>query len=700
MLELRPLPVRVRPRTFETPSSYAARLRDTNGIPARAWNAMLRAHERRTGLEPEPAVEDFLIAVGALRPNHFALVRSLLPAHADSSSCVRCVTGLQDRYACALCSRGESVTEFEHDGPRACARHGRWVGPGAGIDEQVPVGLDVLKADRTYHRMKASGALDAHRLAELEECVDAWARAEQNTALDAPTRFTLAVAAWQAVLASGLLKGSAAPSLEARHLTLTRALQRAVNSPAVTVLVDLVWGLLRPTMRVADQDFHAFPAIVAAGSDRSAHGEQYRTSSFPREAHLHRVQFVWSPRAGTRFALQHARHVTHDYECALGHAFPSTVNILANSGQTGGCPYCARRKPLAGFNTLADTHPALLKEWDDQANGDLRPDQVLAGSGIEVHWRCAAKGHHYKATLNDRTTSVIGCGYCSNQLVSADINALSLTHESIARQWHPSLNGSLTPDDVVAGSERPVWWLCEDEGHEWETAPVNRTEKGSGCHYCTRQKAHPTTCFAVTHPEAAATWHEEMNAGLTPYDVLAGSTQKAWFTCPEGHAYDQAISSRVKGVGCKYCSNYEAADSNCMATVRPDLAAQFHPTKNGSLTPESVVPGTSRKLWWQCALKHEWDTTGDNRVRSNTGCPYCSNKKVWAGFNDLASTHPNLASQFHDSRNAPLRATDIVAGTAKRLWWQCECGEEWPATGDSRVNKGRGCPGCKRCVTG
>lgn len=699
MPELRPLPVRVRPHTFETPASYAERLRDANGIPPRAWKAMLRSHERRTSFEPEVAFESFLVSIGALRLDHFVHVRALLPAHADSTTCDRCATGLQDRYSCVLCAHGDTVAEFEHDGPRVCVRHNRWMGPGAGIDQQVAVGREALRADRAYQRMKAKGDLDAHRLAELEGCIDAWARAERGGLLDAPTRFTLAIAVWRVALSRRLEEHAALPP-ETHYTALTSALQVVVGFTSVAVLVDLLWGLLRPTSSRCVVDGHAFPVLLMSGYDPSAHRHHCRTSSFPREVHLHRVQFVGSKRAGTRFTLETARHSMHDYECALGHLFPSTVTILANSGQMGGCPYCARKKPLAGFNTLADTHPALLDEWDEEANGDLRPDQILAGSGIEVHWRCAAKGHPYKATPNARTTSGIGCGYCSNQLVSAAINALSLTHPSTANEWHPSLNGSLTPNDIVAGSERPVWWVCPDEGHAYETAPVYRTQHGSGCHYCTRQKAHPTTCFAATHPEAASTWHRELNGDLTPYDVLAGSLKKAWFTCSEGHAYDQAISSRVRGVGCKFCSNYEVAASNCMATVRPDLAAEFHPTKNGSLTPESVVAGTGRKLWWQCALKHEWDTTGDNRVRSNTGCPYCSNKKVWAGFNDLATTHPNLATQFDESKNYPLRAMDVVAGTGKRLWWHCECGEEWLATGDSRVNKGRGCPSCKHTAAG
>ncbi|WP_374113632.1 zinc-ribbon domain-containing protein [Microbacterium sp. zg.Y909] len=62
----------------------------------------------------------------------------------------------------------------------------------------------------------------------------------------------------------------------------------------------------------------------------------------------------------------------------------------------------------------------------------------------------------------------------------------------------------------------------------------------------------------------------------------------------------------------------------------------------------------------------------------------------------MATTHPRLAAEFHMTRNGGLTPTDVVAGTSKRLWWKCACGNEWPATGDSRANKGRSCGRCKR----
>ncbi len=60
----------------------------------------------------------------------------------------------------------------------------------------------------------------------------------------------------------------------------------------------------------------------------------------------------------------------------------------------------------------------------------------------------------------------------------------------------------------------------------------------------------------------------------------------------------------------------------------------------------------------------------------------------------MANTHPDLAEEFHPTKNAPSTIHTVVAGAAKKFWWICkDCNHEWPTTGDKRVNN-RGCPAC------
>ena len=78
-----------------------------------------------------------------------------------------------------------------------------------------------------------------------------------------------------------------------------------------------------------------------------------------------------------------------------------------------------------------------------------------------------------------------------------------------------------------------------------------------------------------------------------------------------------------------------------------------------------------------------------------TGCPICANKEVLVGYNDLATTNPDLASEWHPTMNGALRPTDITAGSEKKVWWYGDCGHEWQSIVYHR-NKGVGCPICSK----
>jgi hypothetical protein len=105
--------------------------------------------------------------------------------------------------------------------------------------------------------------------------------------------------------------------------------------------------------------------------------------------------------------------------------------------------------------------------------------------------------------------------------------------------------------------------------------------------------------------------------------------------------------------------------------------------------PKQVSLGSNRKLLWSCELGHEWHSSVANRTASRqTGCSVCAGKEVLVGFNDLATTHPELASQA-----VGWNPKTVIAGTHKKLRWRCELGHEWSSEVKGRVD-GRGCPSC------
>ena len=155
------------------------------------------------------------------------------------------------------------------------------------------------------------------------------------------------------------------------------------------------------------------------------------------------------------------------------------------------------------------------------------------------------------------------------------------------------------------------------------------------------------------------------------------------------------VTSRGKGYDCPYCSGNKVMPGfNDLATTHPNLALEWHPTKNGELSPTMFSRGSTRKVWWKCAEGHEWQATIGSRSQGS-GCPYCSGNKVMPGFNDLATRNPVLATEWNTTRNGDLLPTQVTSKSGKKVWWICKKGHEWQATVSSRSN-GSGCPECSR----
>ena len=84
-----------------------------------------------------------------------------------------------------------------------------------------------------------------------------------------------------------------------------------------------------------------------------------------------------------------------------------------------------------------------------------------------------------------------------------------------------------------------------------------------------------------------------------------------------------------------------------------------------------------------------------HRAQSGSGCPYCTNRKVLAGFNDLAALEPAVAKEWHPTLNGALTPEMVTAGSHRKVWWQCALGHVWKAAIYPRTGKQRcGCPVC------
>lgn len=191
-------------------------------------------------------------------------------------------------------------------------------------------------------------------------------------------------------------------------------------------------------------------------------------------------------------------------------------------------------------------------------------------------------------------------------------------------------------------------------------------------------------------------WADDRNP-----DFPTGGREKTWWRCERGHEWQATPDSRIySGRNCPYCANQAVqAGKNDITAMAPEMARLWHPTKNGTLKPTDISPGSRKSVWWQCERGHVWQAQVYS-VKSGCGCPYCSGRNAIPGETDLATTHPHLI-RFWSKKNT-LSPSEITAGSHKKVWWICEKGHEWDALVGTIALEGSGCPYCagKRAIPG
>ena len=316
--------------------------------------------------------------------------------------------------------------------------------------------------------------------------------------------------------------------------------------------------------------------------------------------------------------------------CNEEHEWKQAPCVL--TGQKTGCPYCAGQK-LSYERSLAAVAPDLIEEWDEERNGKSASEVMAKTGRPDYWWICKMDdSHKWKAVLSNRVGIGSGCPYCSNKKASAT-NNLQVMYPDIAAQWHPTKNGNKKSEDYPAGSHKHVWWRCkEGPDHEWKGAIDGRTTKEKhSCPFCINLKVSITNSLESVYPEIAQQWHPIKNGKLTPSDVTHGTHRKVWWKCSEGpdHEWKTSVDSRaVAGTNCPYCAGQKISITNCLSTTRPKIAEEWHPTKNGKLTPEKVMRGSDKRVWWLCSKnqEHEWEARIANRGSHGAGCSFCLKK--------------------------------------------------------------------------
>lgn len=199
-------------------------------------------------------------------------------------------------------------------------------------------------------------------------------------------------------------------------------------------------------------------------------------------------------------------------------------------------------------------------------------------------------------------------------------------------------------------------------------------------------------CIENNRDDILLRWSEKND--IEPTEISYGSPQKVWWKCSLNHEWQTSPNkiTQKKTEGCPYCSGQKVLIGfNDLRSNNPKIADEWHPFKNGNLKAEDVTSHSNKKVWWKCSLEHEFQAVVGHRTRENrkSRCPYCANKKVLAGFNDLETICSEIVTEWDKEKNGNLLPNEVLPSTNRKIWWKCKKGHEWEASLNSRIQNGK-----------
>lgn len=348
-----------------------------------------------------------------------------------------------------------------------------------------------------------------------------------------------------------------------------------------------------------------------------------------------------------------------------------------------GCPYCSGRLVVKGKTDLLSQNPLLAEEWDYEKNTSS-PDEILSHSNQKVWWKCK-EGHSWKAQVSNRANGA-GCPRCNAE------NVNSFCEQSVYFYIKQAFPDAINSDNHI-GMELDIFIPSKNIAIEYDGEAWHRSAKKTSIDVRKNDlcKSHNIELIRIREPKLEAienctvfirknsTANETLDDVISEVLIYLGISDFSVDTKRDTSMILEQFATK------KY--------DNSLAFLFPEIAAEWHPTKNGNLTPDKVNKMARYKVWWLGKCGHEWQMPISSRSHQQQGCPYCNSKRILIGFNDLQSNFPKIAAEWHPTKNGNLKPTDIMPKSSQNVWWMCEKGHEWKATPNSR-SSGSGCPIC------
>ena len=212
------------------------------------------------------------------------------------------------------------------------------------------------------------------------------------------------------------------------------------------------------------------------------------------------------------------------------------------------CPYCQGRS-LCKHNSLATKAPTVARYWNHNKNVKT-PEQTLAGSSFQAHWKCPDCQHEWQAAIGKKVFDGTGCQRCSSGKHTRH-PTFQATEHTLLHEWDHERNAEdgIYPDNTTLKSNKRVHWLChncpKEQQHRYQMRPCDRNaRRPKGCPYCASQKVCDCNSLAACEPTIATEWDFARNEG-SPADFTLKSNQVVWWRNDRRGSWKQCIAERT-----------------------------------------------------------------------------------------------------------------------------------------------------------
>lgn len=177
------------------------------------------------------------------------------------------------------------------------------------------------------------------------------------------------------------------------------------------------------------------------------------------------------------------------WKCNKGHSYKLSPALRTNQHQ--GCPYCASKRILKGFNDLFSLYPDIAKEWNYEKNGALKPEDFMANSNKTVWWKCSKCGYEWPAKISNRTKLSRGCYKCYRASIKGKKPSFLDDEDKIVSRFRDSeyyqksyawdLNKGIDPYSIRWSNSVKVFWRCPDCGRVSQSDFYQHVMGGKKC---------------------------------------------------------------------------------------------------------------------------------------------------------------------------------------------------------------------------